>query len=323
MDNPEKLGETAARWFIRMQHITEGSPEHKRFLDWVSTSPAHQAEYASIAELWQQLDSTKDLDNIISAMQQKTFLDKVARKKTIKNTLASIGVFISCGLLAAISLQQYQTWQAQPVMQLARTNPIGSISSQVLEDGTNVTLNANSQMQVTFYRHQRRVLLKQGEAVFEVAKDKQRPFVVETGTAKITVLGTRFAINKLSRLVRVSVDHGSVEVESDTGASMILHDGQVAEIQPREAPQTIQRNAADAFGFTQGQLVFDKADIYEIAETLSRYRQQPLIAQGNNKARITAVININNSEQFLQSLPSIAQVKVTHQARQTVIQSKD
>jgi transmembrane sensor len=146
--------------------------------------------------------------------------------------------------------------------------------------------------------------------------------VVETGTAKITVLGTRFAVNKLSKLVRVSVDHGRVQIESTSleGAPvLVLQAGQVAEILPQRAPARMTRNAEDAFGFAQGRLVFDKADLDELAETLSRYHATPLVATGNSPARVTAVININNSGQFIQSLPDIAPVQVVSQPGQTII----
>jgi transmembrane sensor len=167
MSKKESLSETAARWFIRLQHLPSEAPEHSQFEAWLAASPAHQAEYASISELWQQLDSPEDLRDINARMQQKAFLDKATRKKRLKNILASTGACITIGLAALLGLQQYQVWQAQPVLQMASHNPVGQISTQTLEDGSKVTLSAQSDIQVTFYRHQRHIKLNRGEAILK------------------------------------------------------------------------------------------------------------------------------------------------------------
>ena len=114
--------------------------------------------------------------------------------------------------------------------------------------------SANSELDIIFYRHQRVVHIKRGEAIFDVTKDSERPFIVQTAQAKVTVLGTRFAVNQLTNRVRVSVDHGQVQVARADGAqaSLLLRNGDVVEIVANSAPKHVNRNAADGFGFAQG-----------------------------------------------------------------------
>ena len=317
------ITENAARWFIRMRSAEADHELHGQFEAWLMADPTHQKEYASFAETMQDLDANEKLTAIADALVQQKHTTKQQNRSSISNYAVKfiVAIFICCAAL--LSIQQYQDWQTQPILQLATNNPVGKMTTQTLADGTSVTLSANSEMQVTFYRHQRHVQLQRGEAIFEVTKDAQRPFIVETDTTKVTVLGTRFVVNKLSKLVRVSVDHGRVQVESKfPQLSTVVTDGQVVEVKPQQPPNLVQRNALDDFGFAQGKLIFSAVDTDEIADTLSRYITRPVVTQGHSISNISAIINVQNAEQFLQGLPNIAEVNVKSSPEKIVLISK-
>lgn len=316
------INKDAARWFIRMQDAPIDSPERTQFETWLMQSERHQVEYASIADAWNGIDSIDELKKLAAVKQANQFLKKNQHRKKIQSALSVLSVCFVFVLAGILGKQQYQQWLAKPTMQMASESSASQILTQPLEDGSEITLNVSSKIQVTYYHNRRHVALLQGEAIFNIAKDPNRPFIVETDTAKIKVLGTRFAVNKLSRLVRVSVDHGSVQVESKNPAStIVLHNGQVAEIYHAQAPKLKDTSAADYFKFTTGNIVFNQADIFEIAEVLSRYGQLNVSAQGNAQEKISAVIHTNNIETFLTTLPKIANVTVKHILESTVIQS--
>jgi transmembrane sensor len=320
----KKISENAARWYIRMRPAEPDDLIRSQFEAWVMSNPKHREEYISIAETMQDLSANDKLKAIADALEQERFLTRERRKHKLMKTAVSLSVFLVIGLVSLFTVNQYDKWQSQPLLQIAKSNPIGQISKQTLEDGSQVTLSAKSEMQVTYYRNQRHILLKHGEAIFEVVKDADRPFVVETDNAKITVLGTKFAVNKLSKLVRVSVDHGRVQVETKSPQStIILSNGQVAEIAPNKAGVTVKRDASDAFVFQQCKLIFVGADVYEVADTLSRYRSKPVAAQGKSNRNISAVINIKDSEQFLLGLSNIAPVLIKHNGFETQLISTD
>lgn len=326
------LSEMAARWYLRMREHghNQRHAEHHAFQQWLADDPSHAAEYDSIARAMGQLDSTEGLSKLAEAAEQHAFLAGEARRKAKQRRLAQLMVVCFICVAGYFSHQQYQVWQAKPVMQMAAQNPVGQIAIKTLDDGTKVTLSAKSDMEVTYYRHERHVLLKEGEAVFEVTKDADRPFVVETDTAKITVLGTRFAVNRLEQVVRVSVDHGRVKVEpklegatgsasSPLDISREITNGQVVEVYPNHAMVLVNRPASDAFAFLNGRLVFDRADTSEIAYTVSRYRLKPVQSQGKQVRNISADINIQDIDQFLRGLPNIAPVRLQETAEYTLI----
>lgn len=329
------LSEMAARWYLRMREHghNQRHAEHHAFQQWLADDPSHAAEYDSIARAMGQLDSTEGLSKLAEAAEQHAFLASEARRKAKQRRLAQLMVVCFICVAGYFSHQQYQVWQAKPVMQMAAQNPVGQIAIKTLDDGTKVTLSAKSDMEVTYYRHERHVLLKEGEAVFEVTKDADRPFVVETDTAKVTVLGTRFAVNRLEQVVRVSVDHGRVKVEpklegatgsasSPLDISREITNGQVVEVYPNHAMVLVNRPASDAFAFLNGRLVFDRADTSEIAYTVSRYRLKPVQSQGKQVRNISADINIQDIDQFLRGLPNIAPVRLQETAQYTLLDSQ-
>ena len=321
------LNKTAARWFLRMQDADIDSPERTQFEHWLMQNELHQREYASIVDTWNGIDSIDELKKIAAAKQANQFLNQQKRSKKIKNAMTALSVCFILVFAGLFGFEQYQQWLLKPTMQMASESSATQILTQKLDDGSEITLNASTKIEVTYYRHQRHIALLQGEAIFNVTKDNDRPFIVETNTAKIKVLGTRFAVNKLSQLVRVSVDHGSVQVESKSPVNtIILHNGQVAEVaQEKGGLQSVKLKhtfAEDFFKFATGTVVFNQANIVEIADTLSRYGQRNVTAQGNSEEKISAVLNTKDIETFIHTLPKIAKVTVKQTQGSTVIQSK-
>lgn len=317
-----KLNEIAARWFIRMQEAGEDSSERAQFEKWLMQSDQHQAEYASISHAWDGIDSIEELKRIAKIQQANHLLDKANRSKKLKKTFVILSVVFILLFAGLMGEQSYQQWLNTPTMQMASQTKPAEVVTKTLDDGSQIILNGSSKLQVNYYPKQRHVAMLQGEAIFQVTKDADRPFVVETSTAKITVLGTRFAVNKLTNLVRVSVDHGSVKVESVAPASVIiLRNGEVAEIS--NGKKVIRKNgeAIDYFRFATGTLVFNQADIFEIADELARYRSELVSAEGKSQDRISAVLDVKNIPTFLHTLPKIANVSVMQTKDSTLIKA--
>lgn len=274
-------------------------------------SPLHQQEYRSISDAWQGIDSLGDLQTMAQAKQADVFFKQSERKKSQQKLAGTVASVVAALCIGWAGLHQYQVWQNTPTLQLAAHTTTAQLTTQTLDDGSRVTLNANSRIEIKYYRNQRHIDLLQGEAVFEVQPDRDRPFVVETQRLKVTVLGTRFAVNKLKQLERVSVDHGKVQVlNKQDQQGLILQNNQVAEINQHGLQARPQVSAQDYFRFISGTLVFNQASLSEIAETLSRYQQQPVTSDDRSSEKISAVVAIKDSNSFIATLPRIANVRV-------------
>ena len=314
------LRETAAIWFYRLQNMEMDHPDRSRFEAWLLENPAHQAAYQEVERVSQKLSSIHEVDQLSAALKHQ---NKTKRSSRLKTTVTALSVF----LFASVGLVGYQHWQAQPVLHMAAISNVREIKTQQLEDGSKIIINSKSDLEITYYRDKRVAKLKRGEVIFEVARDENRPFIVDSGTTKVTVLGTRFAVNHLKNLVRVSVDHGRVRVESQDSAGnvlaqpVILNGHQVAEVIQHSQPRKVDRAYEDGFSFEEGIISFDNADLTEIAETIARYRVQPIIvsAVDGNETRISARVSVGNIEGFLNRLPKLMPVSLKHESDKTII----
>lgn len=99
--------------------------------------------------------------------------------------------------------------------------PFGEHRSVRLEDNTSVTLNSGTCIVAELSKRVRFIHLESGEAIFRVARDPRRPFVVETGPLAIQVLGTEFDVYRTAATTLVSVIEGSVQVSSRSQTSTI------------------------------------------------------------------------------------------------------
>jgi len=330
MQNQHKktVRETAIAWFLRMQQVDFEHADRSKFEAWLMQTPAHQQAYKEVTLIWEGFDSTAELKSLDAAMEQKNFQDQIlAKQKRTRKIGQSITTLLSIAIIAFAGLFGYRTWQAQPLSETVKIAQVGQIKQETLEDGTKLNMNANSELEVIYFRDRRIAKLKKGEVIFDVARDESRPFIVDSGYGRITVLGTRFAVNRLQKIIRVSVDHGRVQVESlDVNGNviatpLILNNGEVAEVRQQQTPKRTDQLASDAFSFEQGSITFDKAGLEEIAETLSRYRKPAVTVQTlpTEDAQITAVIKTQEVEKFIATLPDIAAVKVKSSPDATVI----
>lgn len=314
--------EEAARWFARMHALpagAEGDAVRTACAAWQAADPAHAAEYASFESLWRDFDSTPQLQALAGAASRR---QGVRRRAAVRGVLGVAGV----GLLGLLVGRGWQAFQDAETYARALDTAIGQRTTLRLPDGSTVALGAASAMALRFSRRNRAVVLERGEAVFDVARDPDRPFTIDAGPAQITVVGTRFAVGWLPGLVRVSVAHGAVRLAAQgRDAPLLLQAGEVGEVSFAEGdatapPQRVQRNAQDAFSAVErGLVVFDEAGLAEIAATLSRYLPRPVRgpAPSAHGPRITAVVQARDMANFLRDLPRIAAVRV--QEREGVV----
>ena len=88
----------------------------------------------------------------------------------------------------------------------------GETKRVALPDTSVASLNTGSKLEVKLARDKRQIVLLKGEAWFEVAKDKTKPFVVEAGQVRVRAVGTAFGVRRLDNGVEVLVTEGTVEV---------------------------------------------------------------------------------------------------------------
>lgn len=155
------------------------------------------------------------------------------------------------------------------------TIPRGGEYQLKLEDGSNVWLNAETELRfpVAFGGDERRIFLK-GEAYFEVAKDAGRPFIVCADGADVTALGTEFNISTIqeSGEVFTTLVNGTVRVVNEEGENCILRPEEQAVCKKGESDIGVQKvNTALYTSWKDGYYAFDKQSLGEVMRTLERW----------------------------------------------------
>jgi transmembrane sensor len=152
--------------------------------------------------------------------------------------------------------------------------------------------------------------------MFSVEHDTRRPFVVESGSGKVTVTGTRFDVRRGASETRVVVEQGTVKVQGREAAD---HDfihltaglGTHVDAQGKVAA-AYAVNPAEMTAWRSGKLVFNNARLADVAEQVSRYREKPLkvASAAVGDLRLTSVFKSDNTDALLKALPSILPVAV-------------
>lgn len=179
---------------------------------------------------------------------------------------------------AAVALLCLSVWTAYLYMQPVAMQTVSTLAETrtvSLPDGTSVTLNHYSTLTYPerFKSDNREVELN-GEAYFEVSKDKKHPFIVQTEAVDVRVLGTQFNVDAYcdSPDVRTTLLTGSVAVSNKSNSEhMILKPNEIAIYNKVEKKLTrkLLKDATDEISWRHGEFIFDEVPLRDIARKLS------------------------------------------------------
>ena len=189
--------------------------------------------------------------------------------------------------------------------------PRGSEYWIVLPDGTRVWLNAATELKypVAFHAKERRVYLK-GEAYFEVAPDKNRPFYVETEEVKVRVLGTVFNVNThYTRGVRTVLVEGAVALEWGDQKEIRMKPGELADFDRTTTVVTLKEvDVTSYISWKEGYFVFEDEPLEEIMHTLSLWYDKEFLFVGKRSRTLHFSGHIKRYERIETILSAITDV---------------
>lgn len=162
------------------------------------------------------------------------------------------------------------------VMQEVKTEK-GQRTTFTLSDGSRVTLNADSKIEIpSTFTSDNRELFLDGEAFFEVKSDKEHPFIVYSKSTFTHVLGTKFSISSYEKddKVRTVVQEGRVLVglKDSLSASREITKNEVAELSSKRIEKLFYTEDLDQFmGWKDGKLIFENAPFDQVVKKLERW----------------------------------------------------
>lgn len=259
----------ANEWLVRLRDERVTADDHAAFETWLCVDPRHGVAFAHVSA------QVSDIGALGGALYAHLEARSGPARFLNRRTLAGAG-------LAATALLALAWLGVGALSPPAYTTAIGEQRTVELADGSTIELNTNSRVVVRLTEETRQIRLTRGEAVFDVAHDPGRPFIVEAAGQEVRAVGTQFAVRVDGETLSVLVAEGVVSVATDhmtaagparetaptrlvAGERLALAGGavEVAVLQETE----IERNLT----WRAGMLQFDGQTLAEAVEEVSRY----------------------------------------------------
>ena len=354
--------EAANEWLLVMHEETVSSEDEKQFVAWLRESPVHVREYLQAERVFATLEGvdadqridveallSSDDDSVVEllgpdlsppgsrtmpvgtpdvAAADETNDVRRKRRPVLWATAASVLLAVVAALWVS-NLSEIDTY----------TTGLGEQRRLVLEDGSVIDMNTQSTLRVAYTESTRDIRLDQGEALFTVAKDPDRPFVVSSEHATVRAIGTQFNVQKRNGEVRVTVIEGRVAVDRVTtpggpagsvgvvdATPVELGAGDAAEVLPAAPIKTQAKvNTERTVAWTERRLIFENEPLSAVVAEFNRYNPRQLVINdvALNQERISAVFDADQPDALVRFLEQNAGIVVTESQTQLIIRSQE
>ena len=290
-ETPDEIEEAAVRWVWRLDR--EGrTPELQAELDaWLAGDTRRQGAFLQAEATWAVLDRGQQLATVVP-LEPRRPRRLMSRRAMLAGGGGAIAASLAGISYVALPRERYDTAQ-------------GEIRRVPLKDGSIAAINTASQVEVDLKSDVRRVKLSRGEAWFQVAKNPDRPFVVEAGRVRVRAIGTAFSVRRYGNGADVLVSEGVVEawVEGADGHRVQIAAGEKAFVADNAAisehkagPSAIDRQLA----WRGGKIDLAGETLAEAAEEFNRYNTRKLVVPDPRLAqeRFYGVFRTDDPEGF-------------------------
>lgn len=305
--------EEAANWHVHLHSGEATSDDRVAFERWLAKSHAHSQAYRRLDGFWRRFD---DLDSAAAMTAISRALQAGAvRAKQIKR---GAGGILSVVLATVIGWSGIQSEPVRYMLAEYRTD-VGQQRIVELADHSRITLNTYSAFDIDFSGSQRRIILRQGEILVEVAKDPTRPFIVETVQGTARALGTQFTVKRAGDATDVAVIESVVEACAATGFShrgesqcIRLHAGEGTKLMLDSLPTIKKVDVDSVAGWASGSLMVDDAPLADVLAEMERYRHGRIHYDPAElaKLRVSGVLPLNDTDRALTTLAQLLPIRI-------------
>ena len=282
-----QLMDDAIAWHVRLHSGEAREQDWVAFTEWLESNPQNASTYRQVEALSDEVVGAKD-DIIVhleaGAVRAQDAVVPIRKKWHVPSPpswQAAVLGGIAASLLIIVGLWTLSPDEAAPV---DYATGIGERLVVALEDGSTMHLNTRTNVVVNMSRRERRITLANGEALFEVTGDAERPFIVAAGSRAVRVVGTTFNVARQDGKITVTVGEGIVTVgpvaaggrQIGEPVARLTAGQQYYQIDASSAPIISEVNVQAVFAWTDDRLIFDDAPLSEVVEELNRYFAIPI-----------------------------------------------
>lgn len=254
----------AARWFEALRRTSVTTQALRDFHVW-KRDPENAAAFGRVETSWKAagaLGSNPEVQAAVDAVLARHPARRRTNWRFVAAPIAAAAVGLAVWAPAAVS-PSYETG-------------VGEERVVALTDGSRVRLNTDSAVRVRYWGGERRVVLRRGQAFFDVAHDASRPFCVEAGPAEVLALGTKFDVRRRDGAVAVTLVEGRVRVEGEDGGAATLAPNQQLTVTKAGVSAPRPLAAAEAAGWTTGRLTFRGEPLRDVVAEANRYSRRKI-----------------------------------------------
>lgn len=389
-DRRRRASEEAAAWWVRLQSEELARAEREQFVDWLRESAVHVAEMLRVAKVHDALEQFQGWakiatdepddggsgsgDNIVSLPQyprsaaslvslpatggeehktgaslsdwRRGARDEAFRRATRRRLwIGAIAAGLAAVAIAAMLLSPML--RGQTTIETER----GERREVALADGSVLEVDPQTRIRVAFEEHTRRIFLERGRALFRVAKNPARPFLVQADGTTVRAVGTAFGVDWQKQGVIVTVAEGKVGVFASTPSppeevektstpgepdspstatkqarrpmEVLLAAGQQLRMPSSGATEPVRTvNSERELAWAKGQLVFDNETVRDAIEEFNRYNRVRLHVTDEALAMrpVSGVFDASDPESFIGFLQTVASVHVTRGESEIIMQ---
>lgn len=320
-----EVEEEAAAWVWRLDDEAASGRERAEFERWLRRDPRHRTAFEELGGVWRSLD---ELAEAKREERVATFVAEEQRLRVAHGAAPRHGRLrraapwaMAAMLVMAVG---FGFWLQRGTEAQTLATAVGQQRSVTLADGSTVRLNTNTILDTHFNRRQREIHLQKGEALFDVARNPERPFIVIAGDTRVRATGTAFNVRiHDGGAVEVVVTEGTVEVlpvtspatapvpEVQAVATAVPPDVRELIAGQRfhpQAPLQVDTLSAvsmgNALAWREGAIVFDGEPLVRAIEELNRYADTRLVVadEAIHDMRIGGRFRTGDVDGFIEAL---------------------
>lgn len=260
----EARRDDAAAWVVRLEAGDLGDDEAIAFDAWLSGSAVNTVAFDVAMGVSHQIAANAQA--VAQALSSRRAAPLTPDRRMV---VGGFGV-AAAAMLAVVAAPELVSQTSTETYSTAK----GERRSLLLDDGSRVDLNAGTRLTVSLARTTRTVRLDQGQAVFDVAHDADRPFYVTAGDRTVRVIGTQFDVRRREGKLSVTVARGAVEIRPAEGAA-----GRAYRLRPGQrldhvegGPQSMvaTTEASEVLAWRTGRLVYRGQPLNEVIADLNQ-----------------------------------------------------
>ncbi|VVO30306.1 Protein FecR [Pseudomonas fluorescens] len=303
----DPVSEQAIDWMVKLRAGTPDTALNERFNAWLAMDSAHRQAWDTLQErLGGSFNTVRALDRRVPGQAgeaRQILLQPQASRRDALRVIAGLGL-LGGGLLLGSKTRLGETLLAD--LHTGR----GQRQHFNLADGSRLSLNADSAVDLRFDDAQRVIILRHGELVIDVAPDARRPLVVRTAEGEMRALGTRFLVAQDPDASRLVVLQHSVEARLFNGTTQIVKEGQAAVLSSRGITLASgdERRRAD---WLSGKLnVLDESLADVVAALRPYHRGFVRLAPDIRGLRVQGVFPLDDPERTFSALAETLPIRV-------------